>query len=287
MTRKHRLLVFGLIALAAVAVLASSLHDVHFEPGRALSSPRPTTSLFQPASVAVLPGMPLWKLILVWVLFTLNVVLFFYLLPPELRKRILRQVARFSIGALILLIALRNRLLQLPDLSGEPANGGPSAGDLGPKAEVPVFQPPAATSWSSYLISLTVMAVLLLLAWAGYRWWLRSRARYLSLGTIAEISRSSLDDLHSGRDWGDVIIQSYVRMSEAVSSRRGLARPEAMTPREFAQRLEHAGLPGEAVRRLTRLFESVRYGAGTSSQSDVTEAVACLDSILQACGAAQ
>jgi hypothetical protein len=82
-----------------------------------------------------------------------------------------------------------------------------------------------------------------------------------------------------------VVIQSYVRMSEVVGARRGLYRPEAMTPREFAERLERAGLPAEGVRRLTQLFESVRYGARKSGPSDVGEAVACLHSILQACGA--
>jgi hypothetical protein len=76
-------------------------------------------------------------------------------------------------------------------------------------------------------------------------------------------------------------------MNAVVSDTRGLPRPEAATPREYALRLEGAGLPGEAVNRLTRLFESVRYGARKSDQSDINEAVACLNSILQACGMAQ
>jgi hypothetical protein len=50
--------------------------------------------------------------------------------------------------------------------------------------------------------------------------------------------------------------------------------------------LEKAGLPREPVNRLTRLFESVRYGARTSAQSDVDEAIACLTSILKYCGEA-
>ena len=73
-------------------------------------------------------------------------------------------------------------------------------------------------------------------------------------------------------------------MGEVVSARRGLQRADATTPREFAERLERAGLPADAVKRLTRLFEAVRYGSRLSDQSDVNEAVACLNSILQACG---
>ncbi len=60
-----------------------------------------------------------------------------------------------------------------------------------------------------------------------------------------------------------------------------------MTPREFAERLQMTGLPAESVLRLTRLFESVRYGAHQSSQKEINEAVACLNSILSACGVAQ
>jgi hypothetical protein len=39
------------------------------------------------------------------------------------------------------------------------------------------------------------------------------------------------------------------------------------------------------VKRLTRLFEAVRYGAGPTSQAEVQEAIACLKSILTYCGA--
>jgi hypothetical protein len=75
-------------------------------------------------------------------------------------------------------------------------------------------------------------------------------------------------------------------MTRVVDARRGLFREYAMTPAEFALRLENAGLPREPVSRLTRLFEAVRYGARTSSQSDIDEAVACLTSILKYCGEA-
>jgi hypothetical protein len=57
-----------------------------------------------------------------------------------------------------------------------------------------------------------------------------------------------------------------------------------MTPHEFALRLEQSGLPGEAVGRLTRLFEAVRYGDRKSAPKDVTEAVSCLKTILHYCG---
>ena len=81
-----------------------------------------------------------------------------------------------------------------------------------------------------------------------------------------------------------MILDSYFRMSRAVQKWRGLARHQAMTPSEFAARLEQAGLPGEAVRGLTRLFESVRYGEHKSTPDEINEAVTCLSAILHHCG---
>ena len=104
------------------------------------------------------------------------------------------------------------------------------------------------------------------------------------LDEIAKIARSSLRDLSSGLDSSDVIINCYVRMSDVVLNKRHLHRSIAMTPHEFALHLEQAGLPADSVSRLTRFFESVRYGDRKSSPKDVKEAVSCLTTILHYCG---
>jgi hypothetical protein len=122
--------------------------------------------------------------------------------------------------------------------------------------------------------------------WVLYRGWRRYNAWNTKkpLDDIAQIARSSLKDLSSGRDTSDVIVNCYMRMSDVVADKRRLHREIAMTPQEFAQRLERAGLPGDAVRRLTGLFEMVRYGDRKSAPRDVTEAVNCLNAILRSCG---
>jgi Lon protease-like protein len=106
------------------------------------------------------------------------------------------------------------------------------------------------------------------------------------LEDLARIARTSLRELSDGRETTDVILNCYFRMSDVVADRRNLQRGLGMTPAEFASRLEEAGLPGEAVRRLTRLFESVRYGDRRAGPKEVNEAVACLTTILQYCGEA-
>jgi hypothetical protein len=76
----------------------------------------------------------------------------------------------------------------------------------------------------------------------------------------------------------------YYRMSDIVLEKKNLDRNASMTPSEFAAQLEQAGLPSEAVRRLTRLFESVRYGGYKSDSASVNEAVSCLTTIVHSCG---
>jgi hypothetical protein len=103
------------------------------------------------------------------------------------------------------------------------------------------------------------------------------------LKKIAQIARSSIDDLAAGRESTDVIMNCYYRMSDVVSDKRKLERSASMTPGEFAARLEKAGLPSQAVHRLTRLFEGVRYGLRRSGPVEVREAVASLNAILAHC----
>ncbi|MGE5248689.1 MAG: DUF4129 domain-containing protein [Bacteroidota bacterium] len=291
MSRRLLLLVLSLVIIAAVVVLASSLHNVHFAPGR--SVPFETAASGPPPPILssdTISNTPLWKIVLVWLVFVINLILFIFLMPPEARKRILRQVINFALTALAILLALRYRLIQLPLLASKPVEPTNQTAVRGASSEpLPSFQPPHMAPWWVFLISFLVLAGVLTLLWLAYRWWMRSTStRSMSdLDAIGAIAESSLGEIAAGRDWGDVIIQSYVRMSEAVSARRGLERAAAMTPREFAGRLEQAGLPAQAVSRLTRLFEAARYGSRASSQADINEAVACLNSILQACGLAQ
>jgi hypothetical protein len=217
----------------------------------------------------------------------LNMLLFFYLLPPEQRRRIVRQMVSFALGVLVLLFALRYRLLELPPIFGPPAEGVDQAvtgSAAGPR--LAPFQPPQLAPWSAFVISLASVLVLFILAWLFHRWWQKIRTRHPSkLGSIAAIARTSIDDLGTGRYWGDVVIETYARMSEALSAQRGLSRELSTTPREFAVRLQREGLPADAVAGLTGLFEAVRYGGRQSSAADARNAIACLQSIVQACGA--
>jgi len=152
----------------------------------------------------------------------------------------------------------------------------------------PIFEPPQVSDWASYLITFGIILLAAFLFWRINHWWqlLKPMAKSPSpLDEIAEAARTSLRGLSSRHGSPqDRIIQCYADMTRVVDARRGLFREYAMTPAEFALRLENAGLPREPVSRLTRLFEAVRYGARTSTQDDIDEAVVCLTSILKYCG---
>ncbi len=285
MNQRRWIIGIGLIVLVVMVVLSSSLHDVHFKQGVTFAADAKAVS---PAPLSVsqtIQDIPLWKLLIFWLVLVINLVLFIWLIPPQVRRRIIRQVFSFAIGLLALLFALRYRILQLPFFLNSPEvlNGqlllGASTGSKAPEFHLPQMSP-----WMVYLISLCVLLVSLLLVWAVSRLWSRFQVRRSPLDDIASVASSSLDALAAGRNWGDVIIQSYKSMGEVISARRGLQRAEAMTPREFVVKLQSAGLPADAVARLTSLFESVRYGFNPSTPSQVSEAVACLNSILRACG---
>jgi len=83
----------------------------------------------------------------------------------------------------------------------------------------------------------------------------------------------------------DTVLRCYFQMSRVVSRERSLTRGKAMTPREFEECLAEAGLPGPPVRRLTRLFERVRYGAHQVAQAEEMEALDCLAEVIDACHA--
>jgi len=204
-----------------------------------------------------------------------------------MRKRFIRAIFSIVLTVFVLSYLVEHNLINLPEMEAEKSGAMEADLEAQELPEIPAFTPPDLPNWANYLISLGVTLALLGLTWVLLRWWQRLNRRYPppdTLKDLASIARASLRDLSSGGDWADAITNCYVRMSEVVSRTRGLYRQQAMTPAEFARRLERAGLPGEPVRRLTRLFESVRYGARKPDKNEINEAVSCLNAILHYCG---
>ncbi len=162
MDGKHWVLALCIVIVAAVAVLASSLHDIHFQPGRSIAVEAPSEPIAPLGVTEMVSKPPLWKVLLFWLAFVVNLILFFYLIPPELRKRILRQLISLALGSLAILMALRYRLIQLPFLKTDPVTQtNRSSAGTAVKGLAPTFQPPHMTPWLTFLISFAMLCAVL------------------------------------------------------------------------------------------------------------------------------
>ena len=290
LAHKKWVLVLSMISLVGLTWLAIGLRHFEFTPVQRLGSYQSMTIRLSLDKVIMeIEGIPAWKQALFWGLLFIIVLLISSLLSAELRKRLLRAFIRFAAFVAIFLYIIRHNpdLLGVLDIFGSAAGAGnPASGStiLPP----PVFQPPVITPLVSFLITFGIIILIIGVIWIFNRWWRRKQALLANRGTMEElatIARSSLDDMLGGKDWGNAIIRCYDQMSRVVEKKRGINREISMTPAEFARRLEAAGLPREPVERLTHLFEWVRYGGRNASRKEINEAVACLTSILQFCGA--
>ena len=285
---KRWVLFISVVALGALTVLAIGLRDVSFSEAQPFGRREAEgVEVPPPGVIGPFPDISLQSQLIVWLSLLLLVILIGVLLSPELRKRLLRIFIRvaFTYWALYFVFTrYGNVFASLAEALNVARNNGGAMGSEG--LPPPVFEPPQESAWVSYLVGVFFILLVAFLAWRVLRFWRENTGRGASksLDKIAKIARSSLRDLSSGRESTDVIMNCYFRMSDVVADKRKLQRSAAMTPAEFALRLEHAGLPGEAVKRLTRLFESVRYGGHRSGPKEVNEAVACLTTILHYCG---
>lgn len=288
-TNKFWIVLLSVLTLGALVGLAIGLKNVSFHEAQAFGRDETRTVRTTPLDlVNAVMSVPLRTQLGFWILFVMMFVFIGMLMSPEMRKRLIRTAIRVALTywALYILFTRYREVLAQIGLNLAPLSGAPSVASNG--APVPEFKPPQSVSWTAYLVSFGIIVLLILLVWKLNSIWkeLNGPVATSPIKKLAGIARASLRDLSSGRDSTDVIMNCYYRMSEVVLDKKNIDRNSSITPREFVLQLENAGLPSDAVRRLTRLFESVRYGGHKSDPVAVNEAVACLTTILHHCGEA-
>lgn len=274
-----------------MVLLAGSLGSMDFRPVRSLGSSPNTvskTSVNLGEIIQSAAEIPFWNQVIFWGFVLLWVLLATSLLNPELRKKFILAVIRIALFGLGFLYLIKKN----PDLFAGFLDRLTFSGILGGNSQrsdtpAPVFRPPQVSSWFSFAVALGLALLVVLFIWWLKRVWTRSRELASAsepFDEIARIARTSLGELRSGRNFENAIIECYARMSSVVGEKKGLHRENAMTPAEFSARLTRAGLPREPVEKLTRLFESIRYGGQPAGQSEINEAITSLTSILHYCG---
>ena len=139
---------------------------------------------------------------------------------------------------------------------------------------------PRPPRWLVFATSLVLSAFILTVLFFLGR---RRRRRRDPLELVAREAQKTLDELSTGIDLEEGVIRCYYEMGHVLGKERGLKRRRSMTTREFESYLEAAGLPGVHIKRLTRLFEKVRYGAKNLGKHEDREAIDCLTAIVRAC----
>ena len=283
---KIAVVLMAALGLAALGLLAATLRDFTFRP--AISLPMPQLPERGGEGNLIEVSASFWEIILASLALIVLLSLLLLLLDKEQRKKVIRRFAAYLLLMIMLGVVLTivqkalptNNQLPTPPAPPPPPSI-PGDANLANTAVLPPVEPP--NPWVGYLVSLGIASGLLALGWFLYR--NRPRPRILfAFDEIAGIAREALVGLEDDQNWDDAIVRAYIRMNEAASASRGLIRQPATTPSEFSLRMEQVGLPGEAVRALTRLFEQVRYGGKSSSPQDRELAAAALNAILRACG---
>ena len=271
------------IAVAAMVVLSAGLARLELLPGQPYSL---GGSLEVRPDVLTLPPVGqvpvILRVLFVLVLLLTPVSIVYLIVSPRARKQVLRTVA-FCVAFIFIIQLIRERLRSLngeAELTSSDGSLPPGSFLTPPTAEF-VASPPA---WLILAASLA-LALLIALILAGVVWWvwLRRRRAANALEQLAQEAQEALEVLQAGGDLRDSVLRCYFEMNRVLREQRGITRPEPTTPREFEKQLEQAGLPGEHVRRLTRLFEDVRYGAKVSGEHEERQAIACLTAIVEHC----
>jgi hypothetical protein len=208
------------------------------------------------------------------------------LLSKEGRKKLLVDALIITLSLLIAMWLLN---LNLPIMqSDEPLLPQPEINSL-PELELDTFTPPTfEANPKPWMLTLIVIATAVLLAGCVFLA-LRllsnrtslERSPYLELADNAQTTLKEIEEAEM--DFDDVIIRCYAKMSHTLQVENGIQRAQAMTTTEFEQGLLARGFPAEPIKKLTQLFEQVRYGRQQPMEFEKQVAVECMGDIIDYC----
>jgi hypothetical protein len=141
------------------------------------------------------------------------------------------------------------------------------------------FLPQRINPWISFGVTFSLLLSIIIFVWFRLR---NQDHRQVTLSNIAGIAEQAAEDLQSGRDYGDVVINCYADMMVELKYQRNIQRRGDLTPAEFVEVLNHTGVPFDPVHRLTTIFEGVRYGGKETSKKQIEEAAGCMGEIVSA-----
>lgn len=290
---RTKILLYAGIAIVTVAVLATVIGNVSFNPGDPAFFRQFLNFGFRTGSTEIgQTSLPLGSILTIIIIATavlLVVVLIFF---PRLRREFIKRLAIALVTALLILFVASRILMntEVPEADEELRNR--LLGDFTEDASgIPAGQTEDYEPEPSQALVIVTSVVLVVGALVGLFFLVRKlREGKRDAPPLAELSQKAqdaVDRVEAGHNFRNTVIRCYVEMSEIAAKHRGVKRREDMTPREFESVLIEAGFPDQAIDDFTVLFERVRYGAEDLPPADEQQALECLRVVSQSCGGIQ
>ncbi len=217
--------------------------------------------------------------LLIWV--GLPGAVIYAIISPRFRKTLLALLTFLFLFILMIQLLGRREIIEKEEVAEEGALFGEGGGA---EESLPTV-PDIVTSPPGWLTAIIVTAVVLVIVAVIWFIWRRLKARQSDVSPgVAQIAEQTLADLDRGADVWDAVLGCYTDMIRHLGSNPRHRRLRAMTPREFDTHLARTGLNDAHIHRLTRLFETVRYGRRASDEAMAREARDCLSSIVSTYG---
>jgi len=195
-------------------------------------------------------------------------------LVSALFSRLLRRWLYFAIGLFGALLVFDFFASKIPSSTTVPPDS------LAPRPALGASVEAEPRDWSHVVVaiglSLGAGALLVLCSSCIARWWCARPSRRAD-GEIAWELESLAQRMLRTDTSTDLVLRCYREMLDLLSCKEHVPHA-SLTPREFAGRLAGLGLHTEAIDRLTKIFELVRYGHRDSGPF-TGSAVADLESI--------
>ena len=273
------LLAVFLLTILALVVLSAGLSQVEFRDSKFLNS----ESISELRSL--LAELKVHQVLLFTVILIGATIIFVWSLlskkrsvespRPKGKLALFIQITLWAIAILILRRQIIRRQFNLNPLN---VSSGAQIAQITEGQTIPAVSS-NVPEWLAFISSLIIILVIGFILWRIYQ--LRKRPKE-TIELLSREAQNVIETIQAGDDLRNVILRCYYQMARILHDRRGILRKQAMTPREFEQRLVELGFPREPVGQLTQLFEAVRYGSKELGDKAEFRAIACLEAIVSA-----
>ncbi|MGF1507132.1 MAG: DUF4129 domain-containing protein [Chloroflexi bacterium] len=275
MTQKTHILITLAGTLLLLLLLAAGLSSLELSFGQSFTLRSLPEDIALGEASTIIGNSQLMQAIGLFVAVATAAALIAFIVSPQLRAVDIRRA--------IVLAFLAFALYQVFSRTGDlEQNFQDMENQLLPEAEAIapgglITEPPV---WLSTVIAFALITAVGIGIALVVRGWQARQSADDTPGQLEDLALRTIEDLEAGADVRDTVLRCYYDMHDTLARRHDVRYRELLTPREFEAEMARYRVPPEAIHRLTRLFERVRYGGHAAVEAEKDEAIACLRAIV-------